>query len=97
MGSNLENYWHLAVISNSMYYLSYAVSLVPSIEFFLIAKERGFDHAAELYYDLCTVSADAPFHKTILDAGLSSPFKEEVFISIYQAFETEKNNVFRLI
>lgn len=86
MGSNLENYWHLAVISNSMYYLSYAVSLIPSIEFYTIAEEQGFEYASALYYDLCTVEGDAAFHETIVESGLSSPFEKDVFKRIYAYF-----------
>lgn len=86
MGSNLELYWHRAVISNSMYYLSYAVSLIPSIEFYLISKEKGFEYASELYYDLCTVDSEAPFHRTVTEAGLSSPFEEDVYEKLFKRF-----------
>ena len=86
MGSNLTTYWHHAEVSNSMYYLSYAVSLVPSIEFFLIAKEEGLEKTAELYRDLCTVNEDASFLSTVLSVSLSSPFEEEVYKKIYNRF-----------
>lgn len=86
LGDTPEDYWHIAVISNSMYYLSYAVSLIPSIEFFIIAQQDGFSRAAECYYDLCTVDGEALFHESLLEAGLSSPFENVVFIKIYGFF-----------
>ena len=87
MGSNLTTYWHHAVVSNSMYYLSYSVSLVPSIEFFLIAKEDGFDEASDIYRDLCTVDQDTAFLETVISSSLSSPFEEEIFKKISSGFK----------
>lgn len=89
LGNNLTTYWHHAVISNSMYYLSYAVSLVPAIECYLIAVGEGFDDAAAVYRSLCTVNSKSTFLETILNTSLSSPFEREIFTKIYNHFLTD--------
>ena len=81
-----EDYWHYAVVDSSMYYLSYAVSNVPSIELLVIAEEEGFDRAAEIYRSLLDIEQDAGFEETLEAAGIDSPFKEEVYKRLYKYF-----------
>lgn len=69
-----EEYWHRAIVSNSMYYLSYAVSLIPSIELFVVAEEEGFDAAARIYNKLNDTVYNADFCDHLTDCGLHSPF-----------------------
>lgn len=82
-----SSYWHLAIISNSMYYLSYAVSLIPSIELHLIAEQEGIERAAECYIALTDGNGEIAFQKALEDAGLSSPFKEDVYVRLSEFFE----------
>ena len=88
MSGKPEEYWHRAIVSNSFYYLSYAVSLIPVIELYVISEEQGFDAAAEIYGKLTKVSdSDAPFVETVVSCGLTSPFEESVFKRIVKHFE----------
>lgn len=79
-------YWHRAIVSNSFYYVSYAVSLVPVFEIYVIASEKGFDAAAEIYNKLTVCNYDAGFVETLRDSGLSSPFSEELYKKISDFF-----------
>jgi hypothetical protein len=68
-----EYYWHYAVVANSMYYLSYAVSMIPSIEIYVIAQEQGLQSAADCYNALSGNNASIGFEEALGEAGLSSP------------------------
>lgn len=74
-----ENYWHYAIVANSLYYLSYAVSLIPTLEIYVTAEEQGFEQAVRLYKTLSDVETGETFLEVLEKAGLSSPFDEQVF------------------
>lgn len=86
LGNDLKGYWHYAVVANSMYYLSYAVSLIPAMELYLIAREQSFTEATARYLSLCTVEESASFKETVQHAQLTPPFSKEVFEKICQHF-----------
>ena len=90
LGNDLTSYWHHAIVSNSMYYLSYAVSLIPALELFLIAESSGLSKASAVYKKLSTVESDAAFLNTVVSATLRSPFEEEIFAEIYHHFSTSR-------
>ena len=81
-----EDYWHYAIVSNSMYYYSYAVSLIPAVELFVVAREEGFDTAKGMYKALAVVEENAPFIETVTSAGLSDPTSEAAYKRIYNYF-----------
>ena len=68
-----ENYWHYAIVSNSLYYLSYAVSLIPTLEIYVTAEEQGFEQAVEVYKTISDVKSGETFLTILEKAGLSSP------------------------
>ncbi|MBQ8399918.1 MAG: hypothetical protein IJX08_08160 [Clostridia bacterium] len=80
-----SDYWHQAIVGNSMYYISYAVSLVPSIELFVLSKDN-YEDAAKTYFALSEYEYDVGFAKALEGAGLSSPFDEEVYVKIKEYF-----------
>ena len=82
-----ENYWHYAIVSNSLYYLSYAVSLIPTLEIYVTAEEQGFEQAVRLYETLSDVETGETFLEVLEKAGLSSPFDEQVFRRIQNYFK----------
>ena len=82
-----ENYWHYAIVANSLYYLSYAVSLIPTLEIYVTAEEQGFEQAVRLYKTLSDVETGETFLEVLEKAGLSSPFDEQVFRRIQNYFK----------
>ena len=69
-------YWTYVVFSSSAYYISYAMSALPSIELYAIAQSRGLDTAKECYIKLFTfanssrfVSTDSYGHKYLKDGA----------------------------
>ncbi len=81
-----EDYWHYAIVSNSMYYYSYAVSLIPAVELFVVAREEGFDTAKSMYRALAIVTENARFIETVTSAGLNDPTTEAAYKHIYNYF-----------
>lgn len=86
MTMNPSDYWHIAIVANSMYYLSYAVSLIPSIELYVIAEEEGLEEAAERYIALTEGDSEIEFQKALKKADLCSPFDEEVYTKLKAFF-----------
>lgn len=81
-----ETYWHYALVANSMYYLSYAVSMIPAIEIYMTAKTVDLDTAAENYLSLSEGKMTIGFCKALEKADLSSPFEEAVYLEMKQYF-----------
>lgn len=76
------NYWRQVVISNPVYYISYAVSAVAAVEVFALAEE---DYAAAItaYTQLVEgVTEEDGFLETLKNAGFTTPFEEETFKSV---------------
>lgn len=86
MSGKPEEYWHKAIVSNSFYYISYAISLIPVFELFVIADTDGFDAAANIYNKMTVCEIDDGFTEKLTDSGLTSPFKEELYKKIRDHF-----------
>ena len=75
-------YWRMVAIDNPVYYISYSVSAISSLEILALAEE---DRAAALtaYTTLVEgVTEEDGFLGALEIAGLTSPFSEETFIAI---------------
>ena len=73
-------YWKLVCVENPCYYISYAMSLIPSLGIYEMAME-DFDNAKNCYLDLCEVK-DVDFLEALSNTGLYNPFNEEVYINL---------------
>ncbi|MGM9969374.1 MAG: hypothetical protein ACI35S_03155 [Anaeroplasma sp.] len=81
-GMDPKDYWKYVAVENAGYYISYAVSLIPSMSIYKIASE-DFDNARNAYLDICNYpSMNENFLEIITSAGLSSPFIEESFKNV---------------
>ena len=77
-----KDYWKYVALENAGYYISYAVSLIPSISLYSIANE-DLDKGIDSYLDICKYSfADKDYLTALSDAGLYNPFSEESFVQI---------------
>ena len=90
VSSNISDpldYWRQVVISNPVYYISYAVSAVAAVEIFAIAEE-DYDAALTYYTALVEgVTEEDGFLGALTKAGLTTPFEEETFKKIAQTFK----------
>lgn len=81
----INDYIKHIMIRSPIYYLSYATSAVASVEFYLIAEDKGYEEAKESYRKLQEGNPDEDLIYNLEYAGLSNPFKEETFIKLYSS------------
>lgn len=90
-----DRYWRITAPAYPCYYLSYAVSLIPSLQIFTLSRDRGFEAGAASYLSFFDFQNTKEFEdRTTSDvefacahAGLGSPFDEETFISLSKALK----------
>ena len=90
-----EDYWTYVVVDNSAYYISYAMSALPSLELFVKATSN-LDTAREAYFKLFTCVYDeasdadsdgeVTYSEALAYAGLDSPFSQSMYDAISQYF-----------
>ncbi len=77
------DYWKLVAVENAGYYISYAISKIPSLEIYSMAREN-LSLAKSVYKKTYTLDSNSKldtsdFLKVLNYAGLYSPFDEEAF------------------
>lgn len=84
---DIQSYWKIVVVESPVYYISYAVSSVASINLFTIAEED--EAAARECYRKLVEEADENegFLWNIQQAGLSGPFDEAVYQELAERYE----------
>ena len=80
---DFDRYWKLVSMQAPCYYISYATSLISSIEIGeLAAKDLELGKAA--YVNVCEYDfASASYLEVLARAGLSNPFEEETFKKVF--------------
>ena len=78
------SYWHYVVVDNPGYYISYAMSLLPSIDLYCMSLE-DYNKATAAYLNICTVGEYDTFLGTLERAGISSPFEEKAYSDLIDA------------
>ena len=88
--SNIENYVRRVIVSQPVYYLSYATSGTASLALYSNAKENR-ETARIAYKKLIEeTSEDLGFEESLLFAGFSSPFEDNTFTSICNLLNTSE-------
>lgn len=92
-----SSYWRYVVVHSPGYYISYAMSMISSLEVWAKAEKNGLDAAKECYFKLFTftdeddaVEEDAEgdlvalytYQQVLEYAGLASPFDEDTYETI---------------
>ena len=67
-----------------MYYISYATSIVPSLEIMEISLEDR-EEAIRIYNDVVRSDPELSFSETLEEVGLGSPFDEETIVKVVNA------------
>lgn len=81
-GNDPVEYYHRAIISSRFYYISYATSLIPSINLYEEAK-NDYSNALNIYKTIYNFDVkNYNFKDGMVNAGLSNPFTEEAFIGL---------------
>lgn len=80
--TDVQTYWRMVVLEHPVYYISYAVSLIPCIDLYFTACD-DWDQALEIYLGLTRdLEEDTTFLDALQAAGLASPFDENVYMAI---------------
>lgn len=75
------SYWHYVTIENPGYYISYAMSLLPSLDIFAMSLDN-YETAAAAYLSLATVGEHDTFLETLKRTGIGTPFDRETYRNI---------------
>lgn len=92
-----DQYWYYVVVDSSAYYISYAMSALPSLEIYVKAMSDGIDAARDVYFKLYTfndyedvVDADGDgeitYTEVLAYVGLDSPFVAAMYTNIANYF-----------
>lgn len=89
-----QSYWYYVAFDNAVYYISYAMSALPSVELYTIAESEGVEKARETYFKLFTYCDDESrmsqytYSKTLEYCGLTSPFNESLYTHISEYIDS---------
>ncbi len=78
-------YWRYVTIESPVYYISYAVSAIVSVQLYAEAK-LDFENACEIYRHLVEEPAES-FLGAVSASGLDNPFSEGTFIAVKETVE----------
>ena len=99
-------YWRYVCIEAPGYYISYAMSLIPSISVYAKYCESGYEAAKEAYLKLFTFSdnpkmahidvagdmlCDVDYADVLKYCGLMSAFDEKTYKSLYEIYKVCRN------
>jgi len=76
---DMNSYIRQVVVSNPVYYISYATSALSSMGLYCIIQNEGYDAAYDCYERLQEGPLDATFIENLEYAELPIPFDEETF------------------
>ncbi len=80
-----DNYWRFVTVKNPCYYISYAVSMACSLQFFVKAEAEGLAAASEAYLKTITYANDHAgwnYKQVLKGANLYTYDEEALFLSI---------------
>lgn len=84
---DIQSAWRQVALEQPGYYISYAVSLVPSLDIFFCAS-NDWDAAVEMYQKVTQdLDEDVTFLGTLEKAGLASPFEDTLFNKLLERYE----------
>ncbi len=92
---NDNDYWYYVAFDNAVYYISYAMSALPSVELYTLAESEGLQTARDTYFKLFTYCEDTvrmatyTYSDVLEFCGLDSPFD----IALYQQISNYVNQL----
>lgn len=85
--TDIQNYWRMVVVDQPVYYISYAVSAIASINVYTIAEE-DYEQAIEVYRALIEeVDLEEGFLGNIQNAELDGPFDEDFYVQLKELLD----------
>lgn len=78
LGVDIMEYWRSVVVTNPCYYISYSVSMVSALQIYCKAKD-DFNAAKDSYLRLFDYESGQTYTQILYNAGLLSPFDDELY------------------
>ena len=89
---DMTAYWRLVTLEAPAYYISYAMSALPSLEIYAISQQSFAEGVAayeSLFEDLDDYEDTPELRETLTDAGLGDPFAESFYESLHAKLTKE--------
>ncbi len=87
--TDMQTYWRLVVVEQPVYYISYAVSALAAMDLYTLAQE-DYNKALECYVNLSEkLDPEKGFLGNLTDAGIQSPFEEDIYRQLYELFANQ--------
>lgn len=86
---DIQSYWREVVLESQVYYISYAVSMVPSLDIYFCASE-DWEKALEIYQTVTMdITGDDTFLGILEEAGLASPFEIDLYAKLMEHYDMQ--------
>ena len=81
LGTDLNLYWRYVTVESSVYYVSYAVSMLGAIQIYTVAENQSYEKAMETYLGLIKPASNV-FLASLTAVGLKTPMDERLYLEL---------------
>ncbi len=81
--TDMDLYWRYVTVEQSVYYVSYAVSMLAAVQVYSVAELQSYERGMEIYLSLMEPEADS-FLDCLEQAGLKTPMDETLYAELEQ-------------
>ena len=79
--TDMDIYWRYVTVEQSVYYVSYAVSMLAAMQIYTVAENQSYETAMELYLSLID-PVSASLLECLVEAELKTPMDEELYLEL---------------
>ncbi len=81
--TDVDLYWRYVTVEQSVYYVSYAVSMLAAMQIYSVAELQSYERGMEIYLSLMEPEADS-FLNCLEQVGLKTPMDENLYAELEQ-------------
>ena len=79
--TDMDLYWRRVAVENSVYYVSYAVSMLAALQIYTVAENQSYEKGMEVYLSLMEPKSNS-FLTCLAGAGLKTPMDEALYAEL---------------
>jgi oligoendopeptidase F len=79
--TDMDIYWRYVTVEQSVYYVSYAVSMLGAIQIYTVAENQSYEKAMETYLGLIKPASNV-FLASLTAVGLKTPMDERLYLEL---------------
>ena len=87
--TDVDRYWRHVTVEQSVYYVSYAISMLAAVQIYTVAEKQSYEVAMELYLSLID-PVSYSFMDCLAEAGLKMPMDEALYLELNEMMKTEE-------